>query len=71
MPEHEGKDTESGTFAKLLGYGCTHFRQTRKTEWIETAKPETLAKGLLEAWIIFDSKMKTKNDRTQPSMYRT
>ncbi|KAL4936178.1 hypothetical protein BDV06DRAFT_216872 [Aspergillus oleicola] len=48
--ENEGRDIESGTFAELLRYGTTHFRQTR--EGIQFIKVErakqTMRKGVLE-----------------------
>ncbi|KAF9894147.1 hypothetical protein FE257_009120 [Aspergillus nanangensis] len=50
LDEHQGKDNEPGTFAELLRYGTTHFRQTRShLAYVQARKPaKTLRKGVLE-----------------------
>ena len=49
-PGNEDKDHAPGTFAELLRYGTTHFRQTRESiRYLKAEKPPvTIKKGLLE-----------------------
>ncbi|KXT00420.1 hypothetical protein AC579_7011 [Pseudocercospora musae] len=48
--ENEGKDVETGTFAEVLRYGCTHFEQTRTEIVRMEAKPfqKLMHKGVFE-----------------------
>ncbi|KAL5044719.1 hypothetical protein BDW71DRAFT_215553 [Aspergillus fruticulosus] len=50
LEENQGKDIEPGTFAELLRYGTTHFRQTRSAiRYVTVEKPKgTMRKGVLE-----------------------
>lgn len=50
MPKNLGKDSEPGTFAELLRYVPTHFRQIRKdiSTLEATRSPVTIKKGVLE-----------------------
>jgi hypothetical protein len=50
LKENEGKDCTEGTFAELLRYGTTHFRQTREgiRYWKAKGPTELLNKTLLE-----------------------
>lgn len=49
-PENEGSDAVPGTFAGLLRYGASHFRQTRPSVFhLEPPEPPvTYKKGVLE-----------------------
>jgi hypothetical protein len=50
LKENEGMDSKEGTFAELLRYGTTHFRQTREgiRYWKAETPAELLQKTLLE-----------------------
>ncbi|KAL2808284.1 hypothetical protein BJX63DRAFT_409745 [Aspergillus granulosus] len=50
LPENEGMDIREGTFAELLRYGTTHFRQTREViRFVDIERPkETMRKGVFE-----------------------